>query len=137
MSQRCNGISNCKDNFDETNCNMIIIDQQLYQKEIPPRSKDNDRLNILVNVSIFAIEGFNEIDMKFRIKFFLSLKWYVFFQIFLFIICSGFLKQILLLLVWSNNFEIRCIPYFFLKIFFLVCPIGLPLFSLFSGLCNS
>ncbi len=98
MSNRCNGISDCEDSFDETNCNMMIIDQQLYQKEIPPRSKDDDKLNILVNVSIFAIEGFNEIDMKYRIKFFLSLKWYVNFQIFLFIICRCFLKQILLLL---------------------------------------
>jgi hypothetical protein len=79
MSHRCDGISNCKDNFDEINCNMIIIDQQLYQKEIPPRSKDNYRMDILVNVSILAIEGFNEIDMKFRIKFFLSLKWYAIF----------------------------------------------------------
>jgi hypothetical protein len=75
MSQRCNGISDCKDNFDETNCNKIIIDQQLYQKEIPRLSKVDDRVKVLVNVSIFAIEGFNEIDMKFRIKFSLGLKW--------------------------------------------------------------
>jgi hypothetical protein len=80
MSHRCNGISDCKDNFDETNCNMIIIDQQLYQKETPPISQYYKKVNILVSVSIFAIEGFNEIEMKYRIKFSLSLMWYVIFQ---------------------------------------------------------
>jgi hypothetical protein len=82
MSQRCNGISDCKDNFDETNCNMIFIDQKFYQKEIPPLTKHEHKVNILVSVSIFAIEGFNEIDMKYRIKFSLSLNWYAVFQIF-------------------------------------------------------
>ena len=59
---------------------MIFIDQQLYQKEIPPLIKYDKKVNILVSVSIFAIEGFNEIDMKYRIKFSLSLKWYALFQ---------------------------------------------------------
>ncbi len=80
MSNRCNGISDCKDSFDETNCNIIFIDQHLYQKEIPPLSKIDDRVDILVNVSIHAIEGFDEIDMMFRIKFSLSLKWWVTFS---------------------------------------------------------
>ncbi len=75
MSHRCNGISDCKDNFDETNCNMIIIDKQLYYKETPPISQYDKKVDILVSVAIFAIEGFNEIDMKFSIKFFLRLKW--------------------------------------------------------------
>jgi hypothetical protein len=75
MSNRCNGISNCQDNFDETNCNNMFVDKKLYFKEIPPISTDVEKETILVNVSIFAIEGFNEIEMKFRIKFSLSLKW--------------------------------------------------------------
>jgi hypothetical protein len=81
MSHRCNGIPDCKDNFDETNCHMILIDEKLYQKEIPSRSKVDVKLNILVSVSILAIESFNEIDMKYRIKFSLSLNWYAVFQI--------------------------------------------------------
>ena len=81
MSKRCNGISNCKDNFDETNCEMISIDKQLYYKEIPPLNEDKIKTNISVKVSIHAIEGINEIEMKFRIKFSLSLKWYVTFYL--------------------------------------------------------
>jgi hypothetical protein len=80
MSQRCNGIPDCKGNFDETNCNMILIDQQLYQKEIPPLIKYKHKINIKVSVSILAIEGFNEIDMTYRIKFSFMLMWYVIFQ---------------------------------------------------------
>jgi hypothetical protein len=75
MSYRCNGISECEKDFDETNCNMIFIDKQLYHKEIPPISKTDDKVKILVSVAIFAIEGLNEIEMKFKIKFSLSLKW--------------------------------------------------------------
>jgi hypothetical protein len=75
MSQRCNGIPDCKDNFDEKNCNMIIIDKQLYQKEIPPLSKAEEKVKVLVNVSIIAIESFNEIEMVFKTKFSMNLKW--------------------------------------------------------------
>ncbi len=53
----------------------MFVDKKLYFKEIPPISTDVEKETILVNVSIFAIEGFNEIEMKFRIKFSLSLKW--------------------------------------------------------------
>jgi hypothetical protein len=81
MDHPCNGISDCANNFDETNCNMILIDKRLYYKETPPLSTYDNKVDILVSVAIFAIEGFNEIDMKYRIKFSLSLKWYVSFSI--------------------------------------------------------
>ena len=54
---------------------MIVIDEQLYYKETPPITQYDKKVNISVSVAVFAIEGFNEIDMKFRIKFSLSLKW--------------------------------------------------------------
>jgi len=75
MSKRCNGISNCKDSFDETHCDIIFIDKQLYYKETPPLSEDDAKTKVLVNVSILAVEDPNEINMKFRIKFSLSLQW--------------------------------------------------------------
>jgi hypothetical protein len=56
---------------------MILIDKQLYYKETPLLSTYDNKVDILVSVAIFAIEGFNEIDMKYRIKFSLSLKGYV------------------------------------------------------------
>ncbi len=75
MSKRCNGASDCKDGFDETNCQTVGIDKQLYNKEFPPLKEDVSKTEILVNVSISSIEGFNEIDMTFRIKFELCIMW--------------------------------------------------------------
>ena len=58
---------------------MIVIDKQLYYKETPPLMNYDNKVKILISVSIFAVEGFYEIDMKYRIAFSLSLKWYVIF----------------------------------------------------------
>jgi hypothetical protein len=75
MSMRCNGASDCKDRFDETNCQTVGIDKQLYNKEYPPLNEDNGKAEIKINISISSIEGFNEIDMTFKIKFKLSIQW--------------------------------------------------------------
>jgi hypothetical protein len=72
---RCNGASDCKDRFDETNCQTVGIDKQLYNKEYPPLNEDNGKAEIKINISISSIEGFNEIDMTFKIKFKLSIQW--------------------------------------------------------------
>jgi hypothetical protein len=75
MSKRCNGASDCIGGFDETNCETVDIDEQLYYKEFPPLNEDDSKTHLLVNVSIVSIESFNEIDMSFRIKFTLSIEW--------------------------------------------------------------
>jgi hypothetical protein len=75
MSKRCNGASDCISGFDETNCETVDIDEQLYYKEFPPLNEDDSKTEILVNVSISSIEGFNEIDMTFGIKFELCIQW--------------------------------------------------------------
>jgi hypothetical protein len=80
MSKRCNGASDCSDSFDETNCQTVIINKQLYNKEFPPMNKDDIETEIIVNISISSIDDFNEIDMTFRIKFRLSIQWKVFFR---------------------------------------------------------
>jgi hypothetical protein len=75
MSKRCNGASDCKDRFDETNCQTVGIDKQFYNKEYPPLNEDNGKAEININISISSIEGFNEVDMTFKIKFKLSIQW--------------------------------------------------------------
>ncbi len=75
MSKRCNGASDCQDNFDETHCKTVVIDKQLYNKEFPPLKEDESKTEIIISVSISSIEGFNEIEMTFRIKFELCLMW--------------------------------------------------------------
>ena len=75
MSKRCNGASDCMDSFDETNCKTVVINKQLYNKEFPPLKEDESKTEIMINISISSIEGFNEIDMAFRIKFELCIMW--------------------------------------------------------------
>ena len=75
MSKRCNGASDCMDSFDETNCKTVVINKQLYNKEFPPLKEDESKTEIMINISISSIEGFNEIDMTFRIKFELCIMW--------------------------------------------------------------
>jgi hypothetical protein len=75
MSKRCNGASDCKDSFDETNCKTVVIDKHLYIKEFPPSNEDGSKTEIKINFTISSIEGFNEIEMTFRIKFELSIQW--------------------------------------------------------------
>jgi len=40
-------------------------------------NEDDSKTEIMVNISISSIDGFNEIDMTFRIKFRLSIQWKV------------------------------------------------------------
>jgi hypothetical protein len=75
MSKRCNGASDCEDAFDETNCKTVVIDKHLYSKEFPPNNEVEGKTEIMIDFTIFSIEGFNEIDMTFRIKFELSMEW--------------------------------------------------------------
>jgi hypothetical protein len=72
---RCNGAPDCVDSFDETNCETVDIDKQLYYKEFPPLNEDDSKTEVKINVSIYSIEGFNEIEMTFRIKFELNIQW--------------------------------------------------------------
>ena len=75
MSKRCNGASDCSDSFDENNCETVVIDSKLYYKEFPPLNEDESETEVMVNVTVFSIEGFNEIDLTFRIKFRLTIQW--------------------------------------------------------------
>ena len=81
MSKRCDGASDCVDSFDETNCKTVVINDQIYYKEFPPLNKEDGKTHLLVNVSVASIEGVNEIEMSFRIKFTLSIEWYFYFQL--------------------------------------------------------
>ena len=75
ISKRCDGASDCSDNFDETNCKIVVVNKQLYNKEFPSMNKDGSKTEIRINVTILSIEGFNEIDMTFKIRFELAIQW--------------------------------------------------------------
>jgi hypothetical protein len=75
MSKRCDSAADCSDYFDETNCNMVIIDKQLYRKEFPPIQRDGSKTRLKVNTTIYSVGSFNEIEMTFKMKFSIGLLW--------------------------------------------------------------
>ena len=74
MSGRCDGIPQCLDESDENECNLIIINKDLYNKKYPPRNYQ--ALDVKVQVIIISIYQLNELDMTFNSKITLSLEWY-------------------------------------------------------------
>ena len=54
---------------------MVELDDQLYQKEQPPLSKESHVANVSVKMSISMIGNFHEQDSKFDARFSIQLQW--------------------------------------------------------------
>jgi hypothetical protein len=77
LEKRCDGVADCDDKFDEMNCAVVIIDRDLYQKNRPPGITETLQTNVDIGFEIISIDYFDEIEMKFSIKFKVELKWCV------------------------------------------------------------
>ena len=77
MSLRCDGVPNCSDKSDEMKCNMVLIDQDIYRKGQPPIQLDGNKTNVTVNLTVFSIGSFEEIEMTFAVAFMIQIKWYI------------------------------------------------------------
>ena len=78
MEQRCDQLPNCRDESDEENCQLLMIEDS-YNKRIPPISmRDQAIVPVAVNVSIavFKIVSMEEVQHKIRLQFKISLQWY-------------------------------------------------------------
>ena len=75
MDKRCDGVADCDDKLDERHCEMVIMDEDIYKKEHPPVTKETHQTNITVDVSLFSVDDFNEIEMTYSVKFCVELKW--------------------------------------------------------------
>ncbi len=75
MQYRCDGVPECKDKSDEINCDMVILDQDLYQKGQPPIQLDRSKTNVTVNLTIYSFGRFDEIEMTFLVKFTIKIRW--------------------------------------------------------------
>ena len=80
IEQRCDQTSNCLDESDEENCQMIYMKDN-YNKKIAPFvfDKENNRnipVNVNVSMSVIDIIKISEVDHTFTLKFRLKLEWY-------------------------------------------------------------
>ena len=51
MDQRCDQVLDCKDKSDETNCNIIVLEES-YRKSAPPVSSEQTKTRKIVPVSV-------------------------------------------------------------------------------------
>ena len=76
MSKRCNEISDCDDDSDETNCNLLVINDDIYRKEYPSISKNSILTQVYVNITVVNIDKLDETGTTFSVKIQIQLTWY-------------------------------------------------------------
>ena len=64
------------DRSDETDCELVTIEGELYRKEYPPIDASGSRTNVSLSVNIQDLGSFQEISMTFRAKVYIQLKWF-------------------------------------------------------------
>jgi hypothetical protein len=73
---RCNGIQDCKDDSDESSCNIVKVKTDTYNKEYPAILNDRKITIVYVNISVLHIDNLEESDMTMSVKIMILLKWY-------------------------------------------------------------
>ncbi len=73
---RCNEVKDCKDESDESKCNVVKISDDIYHKEYPAISEEKKVTLVSVNISVIYIDNLEEAGMTFSVKIKIQLKWY-------------------------------------------------------------
>ena len=80
MEERCNQLPNCRDESDESGCEILIL-KQGYKKRVPPITSagllDNSVLPVPVRVSLtlFKVVAIHEEDHSISLQFQITLEW--------------------------------------------------------------
>ena len=74
MIKRCDGHTDCFNNFDEINCTLVIIDKHLNRKESPPLGDEKD-INVQANITLLSIGSIDELKQTFVAKFIIVIQW--------------------------------------------------------------
>ena len=80
MEERCNQISNCRDESDEDHCKMLVMKEN-YNKKIAPFTFNYDEEKIIpvdVNISMAVMDvlSIQEVNLVYVLKFRLLMEWY-------------------------------------------------------------
>ena len=80
IDERCNQISNCRDESDEENCVMLVIKDN-YNKKIAPFGYDYVEnvvipVDVKVSMAIMDILSIQEVNLVYVLKFRFLMEWY-------------------------------------------------------------
>ena len=77
MEQRCNQLPDCRDRSDETNCQILFLENK-YNRNIPPITVDNGikkKVNVSVSIHLSKVVDIDEEDYSIEMQFSIILKW--------------------------------------------------------------
>ena len=74
MEQRCDQIPDCRDKSDEENCNIVVLEKS-YNKNVPPITARNKKVNVSVSMDILKLVDIKEEDYSIEIQFSITLQW--------------------------------------------------------------
>ena len=73
--RRCDGVADCEGNYDEKNCSLVRVDEDLYRRDMPPLGENGEETKIIVNVKLLNLGTLDEIGETYQLRFFLQLQW--------------------------------------------------------------
>ena len=73
MDQRCNQLSDCRDESDERNCKILVL-KDGYNMEVPPIVSGGP-VDVSVSIDLLKIVDIDEEDYSIEIQFEITLKW--------------------------------------------------------------
>ena len=75
LEQRCDGVPDYENSFDEKSCDVFEADNENYRKELEPRQRNDQRTNVWIHFTILLLGSIDENDMTFSAKFLIELEW--------------------------------------------------------------
>ena len=75
LENRCDIIQDCPDKSDETNCMSFVLNNYLSQ-DPPIKDRYGNGTSLEMKATVSSISHFDEMDMTFKARFSLQLKWY-------------------------------------------------------------
>ena len=76
MSGKCNETAECTDQSDENYCEYMNLDNDLYRGKYPPSLDRTDLTKVLIHMRISTIMAIEEIEMQYKAKIAITMKWF-------------------------------------------------------------